>query len=402
MLTPAEAESLIRDHLRPLPAEDCPLLQAHGRILRAPITAERDFPPFDRITMDGYAIRSAAVAAGRRRFRVQGLQAAGMVPQTLAADDACIEIATGAIQPPGTDAIVPYEQTRRDGDVMLLPDDLVVSPGQNLHPRGSDAREGTEVVPAGVRLTGREIAVAASCGRTTLSVGLRPGVAVVASGDELVEVDAAVVAPHQIRKSNDYALRAALLATGAASRVERFHLRDLKIELEQQLRRILAEFDVVLLTGGISQGRFDYVPEVLARLGVTPVIRGVAQRPGKPFQFGVSTRRTPVFALPGNPVSTYTCLHRYVLPALARMAGAPEPRPDYVTLARPTTFKAPLAWMLPVVVATTPDGRRTAEPAPLNTSGDFTGLVGTDGFIELAPGPREYPAGTVARFYAWT
>lgn len=401
MLTPAEAEKIVLSHLRPLPAEDCPLLAAHERVLRAPIVAERDFPPFDRVTMDGFALRAAAVQGGLRRFRVHGLQAAGMVPLTLEADAACVEIATGAVQPAGTDAIVPYEQTRRNGANMELLDGVIVTPGQNLHVRGSDAPQGALIVPAGTRLTGREIAVAASCGCATVSVAMRPSVAVVASGDELVEVNAAVVAPHQVRKSNDYALRAALLSAGAASRVERFHLRDLKHELELQLRRILAEFDVVLLTGGVSKGRFDYIPEVLASLGVQNKIRGVAQRPGKPFWFGVSPRQTPVFALPGNPVSTYICLHRYVLPALATLAGTTRPKADYVALSRTVSFKAPLAWMLPVSVDTSPDGQRRAQPAPFNTSGDFAGLVGTDGFIELPPGPADFPAGTVGRFYAW-
>ncbi len=401
MITPAEAEQVILSRLRPLPAEDCPLLQTHGRVLRAPIIAERAFPPFDRVTMDGFAVRSAAVATGRRRFRIQGLQAAGMVPLALESDDACVEIATGAVQPAGADAIVPYEQTQRDGDAMVLPDSVTVMAGQNLHARGSDAAAGTVLVPVGARLTGREIAVAASCGCGTLSVSQRPSVAVVATGDELVEVEAAVVAPHQVRKSNDYALRAALLGTAATACVERFHLRDLKHELERPLRGILAEFDLVLLTGGISKGRFDYIPDVLTHLGVENLIRGVAQRPGKPFWFGMSSRQTPVFALPGNPVSTYTCLHRYVLAALAHMAGAEPARPDYVALAQPTSFKAPLAWLLPVVVTVSPEGRRTAQPAPFNTSGDFAGLVGTDGFVELPPGPREFPAGTVARFWAW-
>jgi molybdopterin molybdotransferase len=402
MLTPAEAEARILERLRPLPAEDCPLTAAHGRVLRAPILAERDFPPFDRVTMDGFALRAAAVEGGRRRFRIQGLQAAGMVPLSLEGDDACVEIATGAVQPPGADAIVPYEQARREGDALVLADDLAVAAGQHLHPRGSDAQEGAVIVPAGTRLTGREIAVAASCGRAVLSVSQRPSIAVVASGDELVEVDAAFVAPHQVRKSNDYALRAVLLATGGASRVERFHLRDLKHELETQLRRILAEFDVVLLTGGVSKGRFDYIPEVLGALGVENIFRGVAQRPGKPFWFGLSGRHTPVFALPGNPVSTYTCLHRYVLPALARLAGGPAPRVEQAVLAKPLRFGAPLSWLLPVIVSSDAAGRLVAEPAPFNTSGDFAGLVGTDGFVELPPGPRDFPAGTVAPFRRWS
>jgi len=400
--TPADAERIVLDGVPLLPAEGCPLAQAHGRVLRAPIAADRDFPPFDRVTMDGFAVRAAAVEAGRRRFRIAGTQAAGVPPLALEADDACVEIATGAVRPRGADTVVPYEETERDGAYVTLAPDAVVRPGQNLHARGSDCMAGDELVPAGARLTGREIAIAAACGRATLSVGLRPRMAVVATGDELVEVDAPDLAPHQVRRSNDPAVRAALLATGAAAEVERFHLRDQASEIETALRAILADFDVVILTGGVSKGRFDFVPTALAALGVEKKLQGVAQRPGKPFWFGVTPRRTPVFALPGNPVSTYTCLHRYVLPALARMSGAAPARADHVALAAPVAFSFPLAYLLPVVVTATPDGRRTAAPAPVNTSGDFGGLAGTDGFVELPPGPATLPAGTVARFWAWS
>jgi molybdopterin molybdotransferase len=116
----------------------------------------------------------------------------------------------------------------------------------------------------------------------------------------------------------------------------------------------------------------------------------------------MSSRQTPVFALPGNPVSTYTCLHRYVLSALARMAGTAAPRVETVSLTQALSFKPPLAWLLPVAVSSDPEGRRLARPAPFNTSGDFAGLVGTDGFVELPAGPRDFPAGTVARFYPWS
>lgn len=400
--TPAEAERSVLAGAPILPAEDCPLAQAHGRVLRVPVVADRDLPPFDRVTMDGFALRAAAVAAGFRRFRIAGTQAAGRPPLAVEADDACVEIATGAVRPRGADAVVPYEETGRDGAFVTLAPDAVVQTGQNLHARGSDHAAGDELVPAGTRLTGREIAIAAACGRATLSVGRRPRVAVVATGDELVEVDAPDLAPHQVRRSNDHAVRAALLATGAAAQVERFHLRDQAAGTEAALRPILADFDAAILTGGVSKGRFDFVPAALAALGVEKKLQGVAQRPGKPFWFGVTPRRTPVFALPGNPVSTYTCLHRYVLPALARMSGATPARADYVALAAPVAIAFPLAYLLPVVVTTLPDGRRAATPAPFNTSGDFGGLAGTDGFVELPPGPATLPAGTVARFWAWS
>jgi len=395
--TPAEVDRLIRDNTAPFPAEDCPLAQAHGRVLRAPLKADRDLPPFDRVTMDGYALRAGAV----RVFNVTGTQAAGMVPLALKDAADCIEIMTGASLPTGADCVVPYEDVSRDGATITLSATASVAPGASIHRRGSDALAGQELVATGTRLTGREIAVAASVGAATLSVAMRPSVAVIATGDELVEVDYAALAPHQIRKSNDYALRAALLSSGLVSRAERFHLRDLPHEIETTLKHVIASFDLVLLTGGVSKGKFDHIPAALAKLGVAKKIHGVAQRPGKPFWFGVTPRHTPVFALPGNPVSAYTCLHRYVFPALERLAGLTTASPDYVILSEPVRVSTPLAWLLPVTLSSSPDGHRTAAPMPFNTSGDFAGLIGTDGFVELPPGPADFPVNTVAKFWRW-
>ncbi|MFA6288552.1 MAG: molybdopterin molybdotransferase MoeA [Opitutaceae bacterium] len=397
LIAPADADRIILESVRPLPAEDCPLAQAHGRVLRAPLKADRDLPPFDRVTMDGYALR----AGGGRVFRVTGTQAAGMVPLAIKNDAECVEIMTGASLPAGADCVVPYEEVSREGSTITLSATTDLAPGASIHRHGSDAIAGKELVATGTRLTGREIAVAASVGAATLRVAMRPSVAVIATGDELVEVDYAALAPHQIRKSNDYALRASLLSSGLVSRAERFHLRDLPHEIETTLQRIIAGFDVVLLTGGISKGKFDHIPAALAKLGVVKKIHGVAQRPGKPFWFGVTPRHTSVFALPGNPVSACTCLHRHVLPAFERLAGLTPAAPDYVTLSAPVRVPSPLAWLLPVTLSSSPDGRRTAAPMPFNTSGDFAGLIGTDGFVELPPGPAEFPAGTAARFYRW-
>jgi molybdopterin molybdotransferase len=411
LISPAEAERLILASVPTFPAEDCPLASAHGRILRAPIKADRDFPPFDRVTMDGFALRHSAIAAGRRSFRIQGFQPAGTIALTLESDETCIEIATGAVLPTGCDCVVPYEDTDRTTNTSAVPNSsgtitlsdsiaaaLIV--GQSIHRRGSDSAAGTELIAPGARLTAREIAVAASCGAATVRISLIPRIAVVATGDELVEVENPSPAPHQIRRSNDHALRAALLSSGY-SRVERFHLRDLKYELETQLKRLLSEFDVILLTGGVSKGKYDFLPTVLTELGVEKKVHGVAQRPGKPFWFGITSRRTPVFALPGNPVSTLTCFHRYILPALAAMSAA-CPLPEYAALATPFSFKPSLAPLVPVRLESTSDGRLLAHASPTNTSGDFAGLLGTDGFLELPCGPFALPAGHAARLWRWS
>jgi molybdopterin molybdotransferase len=295
---------------------------------------------------------------------------------------------------------VPYEDTTRDGERVTISAAAKLVPGHAVHRRGSDYAAGTVIVPAGTRLTGREIAVAAACGCAALAVNSQPKIAVIATGDELVDVGAEV-GPHQLRRSNDYALRAALHAAGW-TRVERFHLHDMRHEIEHTLWHILAEFDVVLLTGGVSKGKFDFLPAVLAELGVKKKFQGVAQRPGKPLWFGLSQRARPVFALPGNPVSSYTCLHRYVLPALAKAAGAPPAALRVVALAAAVAFKPPLAYFLPVKISSSPAAGLLATPAAVNTSGDFAGLVDTDGFVELPAGQDEFPAGTVARYWTWT
>jgi molybdopterin molybdotransferase len=172
---------------------------ARGRVLRTDLRADRDLPPFDRVTMDGFALRSSAVGAGGRRFRVEGVQAAGMRAQALsAAEDACVEVMTGAVLPIGADCVIPVEETTRDGPFMVISGQAPVA-GNEIHRRGSDHTAGAVMVGAGARITGREVAVAAACGYATLNVAQLPRVAVVSTGDELVEVDAAV-APHQIRQ----------------------------------------------------------------------------------------------------------------------------------------------------------------------------------------------------------
>jgi molybdopterin molybdotransferase len=401
MLTPAAAEQRLLAEIRALPREDCPIAQAHGRILRAAVRADRDLPPFDRVMFDGYAVRAADLAAGGRAFRIEATQAAGMRPGTLGPGaDACIEIMTGAILPAGADCVIPYEETERDGTAMRPVGETRVGGGDAVHRRGSDHRAGEIVIPSGTRLTGREIAVAAACGCAALTVARIPKIAVVATGDELVEVEAPVAA-HQIRRSNDYALRAALMLAGY-SQVERFHLRDVQPEIEHLLWHLIAEYDVILIAGGVSKGKFDFLPGELDRQGVRKVFQGVAQRPGKPFWFGQTPRNTPVFALPGNPVASYTCLHRYVLPALAQASGlTPRPGPRAV-LTQAVTFRPSLAYLLPVRIASGAQAQLEATPAPANNSGDFAGLVQTDGFVELPADQAEFPIGYLAPFFPWT
>ncbi len=401
VLTPAGAEKLIFDTIPLFHREDCAISEAHGRVLRADLRADRDIPPFDRVTMDGFALRASALAGGVARFRVEATQAAGMRPFKLGAPDhSCIEVMTGTVLPDGADCVVAYEETTREGEwIVAAPAAEPAEPGRYVHRRGADHRAGDVIVRSGVRLTGREIAVAASCGHPALTVTHSPKIAVISTGDELVEVEA-LVAPHQIRRSNDYAIRAALIKAGYP-RADRFHLRDIRHEIEHMLWHILAEYDIVLITGGVSKGKFDFLPSELGRQGVQKVFQGVAQRPGKPFWFGLSGRLTPVFALPGNPVSAYTCLHRYVLPALDHASGLIPRIPLAAALAEPVVFRPKLAYLVPVRLSSGPRAELLATPCAVNSSGDFAGLVETDGFVELPAGQGEFPAGYVAQFRSW-
>jgi len=400
VLTPAEAEALIGQHLQCLPIESLPLAQCAGGVLRENIYAERDQPPFDRVAMDGIALASQAVATGRRAFRVQATQAAGEAPLTLAAPDACIEVMTGAVLPAGCDSVVPVEELTVAGGAAALGADVRVAPWQNVHRRGSDTRQGTLLVASGTRLRAPEVAIAASAGMARIRVSSQPMLAVVSTGNELVEPGEPVLA-HQVRRSNAYAIVSALREHGF-QRVADEHLQDDADELRERLRFHLETHDVLVLSGGVSMGRFDLVPQVLAELGVPAIFHKVGQRPGKPLWFGVAPSGAAVFGLPGNPVSTLVCLARYVLPALFASLGQSAPPAERLALGGPVSVNAPLTHFLPVRIEQDDWGRPWAMPAPTNGSGDFTALAGTDGFVELPPGPNTYKKGFVTRLFRWS
>ncbi len=376
-----------------------PLDDAGGEVLRQVITAERDQPPFDRVTMDGIAIRHGAWAAGRRTFQVLGTQAAGSPPLPLTADGGCVAIMTGAALPPGADTVVPVERLVRQGETATLQDDYTPAAGQFVHRQASDHRQGDPLLAPGCILGPTEMAVLTVGGSDTVEIARRPSIAVVSTGDELVGVGQPL-APTQIRASNDRAIAAALATRGFLD-TDRLHLPDDRPLLESALGELLAEQDVLILTGGVSMGEFDHVPKVLADLGMELVFHKVLQRPGRPLWFGVSPAGKPVFALPGNPVSSLVCLVRYVAPALVTALGA-TPRPGItVRLDRHVQFEPDLTYFLPVTMAYGADGECLATPRPTNTSGDFIALAGTDGFVELPRGMSDFAPGYTARFYPW-
>ncbi len=400
MLTPAEAEQLIGQHLQCLPIESLPLAQCAGAVLRENIYAERDHPPYHRVAMDGVALDSQAVGAGSRAFRIQATQAAGDAPLSLDSAADCIEVMTGAVLPSGCDSVVPVERITIQGGQAQLGMEVRVEPWQNVHRRGSDTRQGVLLLRAGERLHAPEIAIAASAGMARVRVASQPMLAVISTGNELVEPGEPVLA-HQVRRSNAYAIVSALREHGF-QRVADDHIRDDAAELRTRLRFHLETHDVLVLSGGVSMGRFDLVPQVLGELGVRTIVHNVAQRPGKPLWFGVAPSGAAVFGLPGNPVSTLVCLTRYVLPALRGSLGQSPGRTERMALSGPLTVTPPLTHFVPVRLEQDDWGRDWAVPAPTNGSGDFTSLAGTEGFVELPPGPNTYAKGFVTRLYRWS
>jgi molybdopterin molybdotransferase len=399
VITPAEADRLIGQHLQCLPIESLPLAQCGGAVLRENIYAERDQPPFDRVAMDGVALRSQSVSVTARKLRIQGTQAAGDPALTLEADDACIEVMTGAVLPAGCDSVVPVEEIAVVEGRAGLAEQLRVEPWQNVHRRGSDTRQGALLISAGVRLHAPEIAVAAGAGMARIRVSSQPMLAVISTGNELVEPGEPVLA-HQVRRSNAYGVVAALREHGY-QRVADDHIDDNPAELKERLRFHLQTHDVLVLSGGVSMGRYDLVPQVMQELGVRAIFHKVSQRPGRPLWFGMAPSGAAVFGLPGNPVSTLVCLSRYVLPALSGSLGEQPPPPERMALGAAVTVTPPLTYFLPVRVQHDDWARAWAMPAPTNGSGDFSALAGTDGFLELPPGPNTYAKGFVARLYRW-
>jgi molybdopterin molybdotransferase len=311
----------------PLPAERVALLDALGRAAAADVVSSAQVPSFDNSAMDGYALRGKELAAGRAEFRVTvEIPAGRYVAEPVGPGDAA-KIMTGAPLPPGVDTVVPVELTSQSGDVMTVRE--AVTPGANVRHAGEDVAVGDVVLPRGARLGPAEIGLLASVGVDQVPVAGRPRVAILATGSELVPVGQPV-GPGQIRNSNSYTAYGQVLAAGA----EPVLLGIARDDLDETRRLIAAalEHDVVLTSGGVSVGEFDFVKQVQEELGVERRFWGVATKPGKPLAFGVRGR-TLVFGVPGNPVAAMVSFELYIRPALLALQGRRDLYRPYVAAA---------------------------------------------------------------------
>ena len=380
------------------PATTIDVAGAAGRVLRQSVAAERDQPPFDRVMMDGIAIAYADYAGSTRTFPIQATQAAGDPALILEAGKA-IEIMTGASLPENADCIVPVERILVDDGTATLEEGYEAEQRQFIHPRASDHAAGAELLRPGKRISPMDIAVIASCGLTKIEVSGIPIIRIISTGNELVPAGEPIDA-HQIRMSNGPAIRA-MLGTHGYHDCSHDHIADDRALLRQKIGTHLGAADILVLSGGVSMGKADYVPEVLRELGVELVFHKVSQRPGKPMWFGTGPNGQVVFALPGNPVSALVCCRQYVIPALEKASAAVPASPEFASLASDVTFKPDLTCFQPVKIISNAAGQVLAMPIRTNTSGDFTALSATDGYVELAQEQSEFPAGTPVFLHRW-
>ena len=389
MVSVSEATSIILDNLFSPGVETISLADGTGRVLAVPVAADRDFPPYNRVSMDGIAILHSEWARGRRTFEIEGIQAAGEPQKSLLNPSRCMEVMTGAVLPEACDTVIRYEDIEIAGKVATIKTDLL-NQGQSIHIKGMDATKDQQILDRGQKLAPSEIALLASVGRSEISVFAFPKVAIISTGDELVDVKDTPT-PWQVRRSNSYALQSALREMGGDAAC--YHLEDERNSMEHALVKILESHDVLILSGGVSRGKFDFVPEALEAIGIRKLFHQVSQRPGKPFWFGRSEAGKVAFALPGNPVSTFMCFYRYVRPWILKSIGTSHEQESAV-LSKDYTFSPPLTCFLQVSVSNEA-GRIVAAPVPGGGSGDFANLKNVDGFLELPLEKSEFRAGEV-------
>ncbi len=395
MISVEQAEKLVLAEAANYGTETVSFDKAVGRVLAEPIKADRDLPPFNRVMMDGIAINYSAIEQGIESFKIKATQAAGDEPVEIENLHECIEIMTGAAMPANVDTIIPYESIAiTDGNARIIKTGN--KKGQSLHLKGADKKAGEVIIPAGRVITQSLINTIASVGRSVLLVKCLPKVVIISSGDELVDIDQQPSSV-QIRKSNSYTLQAVLRQHHIEA--DLLHIPDDPQITHLELTSSLENYDVILMTGGISMGKFDYIPQVLAELQVKTIFHKVSQRPGKPFWFGKHEGGTLVFAFPGNPVATFMCMHRYFLPWLRVSEGLTQKAPIFAVLDRDFKFKPALTYFLQVRLQFSNEGKLLATPIEGNGSGDFANLADTDAFLEL---PEERDSfGKGEAFKAW-
>jgi molybdopterin molybdotransferase len=374
--------------------EATPLLSASGRVLAEAILADRDFPPFPRATRDGYALHAEDVSIVPATLGIAGQVKAGSSFSGTVGSGEAVEIMTGAAVPKGADAVVMVEYTSRNGNQVSV--QRACARGENIVPTGSEAGAGDEMLPCGARLGFAQIAVAAAVGKTTIKVHKKPRVAILSTGDEVVDVTQSP-GPFQIRNSNSYSLAAQVIAAGGEPVV-----LPIAPDQEAPLRSLIEEglkSDLLLLSGGVSMGKFDLVEQALVALGAEFLFTGALIQPGRPVVFGqvnADQRRVPVFGLPGNPISTMVTFELFAKPVIEALSGAVPSRPPIAQarLIREIKTKTGLTRFLPGFLRGSLEAPQVAV-IPWQGSGDLMASAQANCYVVVPPDRDLLSAGEI-------
>lgn len=406
MIRPQDAWEILTREIKPLEPCELPLEQALGTYLAAPILADADIPPADRAAMDGYAARAGDLGVYGARLPVDGEIAAGSVWSTPVAPGHCLRIFTGANLPPESNTVIAVEKTSTnsfwedtdDSEIEILEPPQA---GANVFHRGENARAGELLLGPGKRLGPRQIGLAAATGYAKLKAHRRPGVSIVNTGAELLDWAAPAVA-HQTRNSNGPLLTAALIEAGIAT-VGCHTAPDELDATINAIRNALTRSDAVIITGGISAGRHDYVPRALEAIGARLLYRTLAMKPGKPQLFAHSLEGKPIFGLPGNPLSSIVGLYELVLPALRLLAGCPREhsRPIFhFPLAERIEHRGDRQWVCPAKLLRDCNRTHILLCPPIGSADLVTGSK-VDGAVLIDPGAGVLQAGELVPFRPW-
>lgn len=353
-----------------------------GYMLAEDIFADRAMPPFDRVTMDGIAINFADYEKGIRTWKVIKTQYAGEPAAVITEAGTCVEVMTGAVLPIGCNTIIRYEDLiikhNVHGEKEFQLADAVVKPGQNVHQEGSDKKSGEPVLKNRHIINATDIALLATVGKQQVSVYSKLKIVIIATGDELTPMNE-VPDAFQLRASNHDMIAAAVKETGIEA--HKFLMRDNLNELKALVEKCLQHYDIIVLTGAVSKGKADFIPEILTHLNVENLFHGVAQRPAKPFWFGKKDKRL-VFAMPGNPVSAAVCTYVYLLPYIRQHMGY-MPVKFKARVEGELFFKPALTYFMQAKVKRNDAGGFIAIPFQGNGSGDLTNLSEINAFVEL-------------------